>query len=189
MPKRTIAARPVHELSFAEDLRAARGGDGVAFERLITPVLSQLRGYVRAQAGREQADDLVADVLLRVFGAVGRFEGSEAQFRSWVFTIAHHRVIDARRRFRRHEPLAEDCACEIAGGDSEADAMARLGELEITRVLRLLSPMQRHVLMLRVVADLSVEETARILGKQPNAVRAIQHRALTTIRKKIRGKA
>lgn len=169
---------------FADVLTASSGGDGQAFEQLVNPLLPRLRGYLRAQAG-DESDDLLGDVLLRVFGALGSFTGSEEQFRSWVFTIAHHRVVDARRRRRRHEPL-ERTAWRIPGGDSEEEAVSSLAAGELRRVLRLLAPAQRQVLLLRIVADLSVEQTAGILGKSPGAVKVLQHRALESVRKKIR---
>lgn len=63
--------------------------------------------------------------------------------------------------------------------------MGPLGASEVARLLAELTPDQRSVLALRVVADLSVEETAAALGKTPGAVRVLQHRAITALRRSL----
>jgi len=81
-------------------LTAAQAGQGWAFERLFGwlggPVSSYLRG-----AGAEDADGLANEVFLRVFTRMVDFQGGEGKFRSWVFTIAHHLLVDDQRRQRR----------------------------------------------------------------------------------------
>src|SRR5690348_1796722 len=89
---RRVRAPP--DRSFADALAAAAqpGPDrSAAFEHLLRPLLFPVRRYLHAQA-RDVADDLVDEVLLKVFEHLPRFEGTEPQFRSWVFTIAHHQV-------------------------------------------------------------------------------------------------
>lgn len=180
-------ARPPDETpeGFSALVRAAASGDNASFERLVLPLLPRLRGYMRAQAG-DDGEDLVGDVLLRVFRSLDRFEGDESRLRSWVFTIAHHRLVDHRRRFRRHETIETPAVWRIPGGDAETEAVDRLAEQDLWRVLRLLAPAQRQALLLRVVADLSVEEAAAVMGKSPESVRVLQHRALLSVRKKVR---
>jgi len=171
--------------AFCDLLEAAAGGDDPSFEVLVGPLLPRLRGYMRAQAG-DDGEDLVGDVLLRVFRGLGGFSGGESELRSWVFTIAHHRLVDHRRRRPHDEPLDSAAAARICGGDAEQDAMDSLVESDLWQVLALLSPAQRQALLLRVVAGLSVDETAAVMGKKPGAVRVLQQRALESVRKKIR---
>ena len=52
--------------------------------------------------GVPDPEDVTAEVFLRVVQDVGKFDGDEANFRSWVFVIAHHRMVDDRRRRIRH---------------------------------------------------------------------------------------
>ena len=73
----------------------------------------------------------------------------------------------------------------MAGGDVEAEALDRLGEERVRRLLATLSPDQQDVLLLRLVADLTVDEIATALGKRPGAVKALQRRALATLRREI----
>jgi len=121
-----------------------------------------------------------------VFRGLSDFEGSEQQFRSWVFTIAHRRLQDERRRVARRPHLAAMTGdVVVPGGDVEQEALELLGHDWVMRVSEQLSADQRTVLLLRTVADLTAEEVAKITGKTVGAVRALQRRALEAIRKKL----
>jgi RNA polymerase sigma-70 factor (ECF subfamily) len=173
-------------VTFADTLaRAARPGPGrsAAFEHLLRPLLFPVRRYLQAQA-RDAADDLVDEVLLAVWEHLDRFAGTEAQFRSWVFTISHHRVVDHHRR-RRETVSLERVATWRAPDDTETEALARVGAHELRGALAALAPNQREVLMLRIVDDLSIEQTAARLGRSPGAIKALQHRAIEAVRLRI----
>jgi RNA polymerase sigma-70 factor (ECF subfamily) len=76
---------------------------------------------------------------------------------------------------------------ERAGGDVESDVIARLAGERVRSLLDRISPDQREVLLLRIVADLSVEETASVVGKGYEAVKALQRRGLAALRREISG--
>jgi RNA polymerase sigma factor (sigma-70 family) len=142
-------------------------------------------GYLRAQ-GAEDPDGLTNDVFERVFTRIGSFTGSEAGFRSWVFTIAHHRLVDERRRSARRprpDSAAPVEAVAAPGGDVEEEALRRLSDERVQRLCRQLAPDQRNVLLLRMVGGLSIEQTAEALRKSPGAVKALQHRAVAALRR------
>ena len=165
---------------FPEVLAAARTGADWAWERLVMSIGGSLRGYLAAH-GAADADDLTGEVLLQLVRGIHGFEGDEAGFRSWVFVIAHHRLIDERRRQARE--LARR-GQQVPIGDAPA-ADAGLDDAPGADWLRRLSTLsgdQRQVILLRVVAGLPVEEVARILGKRAGTVRVLQHRALTRLR-------
>src|SRR5882762_7704961 len=87
--------------AFGEVLAAARTGAEWAWGRIYGELAPSIAGYVRAH-GAADPDDLTGEVLLQVVRGLERFEGDEAGFRAWVFTIAHRRMVDdARRRARR----------------------------------------------------------------------------------------
>jgi RNA polymerase sigma factor (sigma-70 family) len=140
-------------------------------------------GYLRGQRASEP-EDITSEVFLGVFSGLSSFEGTEAQFRSWVFTIAHRRLIDDRRRVSRH-PHQAPLDPDLAGGDVEREALASLGQEWVAQLCERLSADQRTVLLLRVVADLSSEEVARITGKTVGAVKALQRRGLAALRRKL----
>jgi RNA polymerase sigma-70 factor (ECF subfamily) len=173
---------------FDSVLAAARAGEGWAFERLFTWLARPVAGYLRG-AGVEDPDGSANDVFLRAFGSLERFSGDEDRFRSWIFTIAHHLVIDERRRVARRP---KSSPLEAAGPEPGAPAvdaaelaLASLGDERISRLLTSLAPDQRDVVLLRIVADLSIEDTAAALGKRPGAVKALQHRAMRALRARL----
>jgi RNA polymerase sigma-70 factor, ECF subfamily len=157
----------------------------VAFERLYADLAPAVAGYLRVQRALEP-EDLTSEVFLGVFRGLGTFEGTEQQFRSWVFTIAHRRLQDERRRLTRQPHLADvEPATTLPAGDVEREALEALGEQWVIGLCERLSADQRTILLLRVVADLSVEEVARISGKSVGAVKALQRRGLDALRKKL----
>lgn len=175
--------------AFDDVLTAAQANAGWAFTRLYESLVGAVSAYVRTQ-GVDQADDITSEVFLGVFARLCTFRGSEEQFRSWVFTIAHHRIVDERRS-RARRPRIDDRAGAVddVGGryarSAEDEALHALGAERARRLVQRLSPDQRDVIALRVIADLPVEEVARALGKQPGAVRALQHRALAALRREL----
>ena len=156
-----------------------------AVERLYADLAPAVAGYLRVQRAAEP-EDLTSEVFLGVFRGLASFEGGEPQFRSWVFTIAHRRLQDERRRLARQPQLASiDPAATVPAGDVEREALEVLGEQWVIGLCARLSVDQRTVLLLRVVADLTAEEVARITGKSVGAVKALQRRALQSLRRKL----
>lgn len=169
---------------FARTLADARAGDATAWETLYHDVAPILIGYLRAQH-LPDADDVAGEVLLEVVRGIDRFRGEREQFRSWVLAIAHHRLIDARRRAQRRpaEPMAtEDLQVPPAPDDPEADALATVGLGDLEPALADLTDEQRTVVLLRVIGDLSVNEVARVTGRRPGAVKQLQRRATRALR-------
>ena len=173
-------------LAFDEVLDAARSGAPWAFERLWAELSSAVAGYLRCQ-GAAEPDDLTSEVFIGVFAGLKSFTGSEEKFRSWVFTIAHHRLVDERRRtVRRYWTTTADLTTlDQIGGDVEADALDVLGNQRVAELCAGLSADQREVLLLRLVGDLTVEQVAAIVGKTVGGVKATQRRALSALRKSI----
>jgi RNA polymerase sigma-70 factor (ECF subfamily) len=69
--------------------------------------------------------------------------------------------------------------------DAAEEALARIGEQEVQRVLGALSEDQRTVLLLRVIGDLSVDDVAKAVGKRPGAVKALQRRGLAAVKREL----
>ena len=172
-----------HELDCALD--AARAGDGRGFDALFRATAPAVVGYLRAR-NVSDPDGLANDVFLRAFRTIHTFTGDAARFRSWLFTIAHNTAIDdARRRRRRVAEVPLERAAEPTGGDVEVDVFAELAHDRVRLLLDRLSPDQRDVILLRVIADLSVEETGAVVGKGYEAVKALQRRGLAALRRAI----
>ncbi|MDQ3896697.1 MAG: sigma-70 family RNA polymerase sigma factor [Actinomycetota bacterium] len=182
-------SQPRPDEPFATLLTAAQAGGEWAYERLYRSLAPAVAGYLRVQ-GASDPDDLTSEVFERAFSSLGRFSGGEAQFRSWVFTIAHNRLTDERRRAgRRPAPVDGDVsdlpARDVPVGNVEDEAVRRLATERVRRLCEGLAPDQRDVLLLRLLACLTVEEIAQALGKSPGAVKALQRRGLAAIRRQI----
>jgi len=172
-------------VGFEAVLAAAQADAPWALQRLYEDLAPVVTGYLRLR-GAPEPDDTASEAFLSVFRNLGSFTGDEAAFRSWVFTIVHRRLVDDRRR-RGRGPLTEpvDELPEQVAGDVEEEALAALGGGWVREALEALSVDQREVLLLRIVADLSVEEVASVVGKRPGAVRALQHRGLERLRRRL----
>lgn len=170
---------------FDRVLTAAREGEAWACARIYEDLKKPVVTYVRMR-GAKDPDDVTSETFLGVFRDLDTFEGDEQDFRAWVFTIAHRRLIDAwRKRQRRPAETELDPSLDLAGGDTEGDAMATLGLTDIATLLDELTEDQRDVVLLRTVADLSLEEVADVMDRSVSAVKALQHRALAALRKAI----
>src|SRR5436305_13567930 len=143
-------------------LGAAREGDQAAWHELYDGLAPVVLGYLRANSAPDP-EDVLGEVFLQVARDITGFDGGERGFRSWVFTIAHHRLIDARRHSTRRpvELSPEPPEPRVHAGDAADEALARIGVQEVQRVLGALSDDQRAVLLLRVIGDLSMGDVAK----------------------------
>jgi RNA polymerase sigma-70 factor (ECF subfamily) len=172
--------------SFETVLSAARAGADWAWGRIYADLAPGIGGYLRAH-GAADPEDLVGEVFLQVVRNLSGFEGGEQAFRGWVYTIAHRRLIDERRRSgRRPVSPAPDEVLEAAagaGGDVHDEATARIDEARVRAAIDALPEDQRSVLLLRILGDLTIDDIALAVGKRPGAVKALQRRALRRVEK------
>ena len=167
-----------HE-QFEGVIAAAKTGAEWAITALYREFGPGLLRYLRAQAPAE-GEDLASEVWMNVAAGLGRFEGDEAAFRCWLFSIAKRRLIDFRRREQRRRTMLN--SLEPTGASDSVDPaaqalMASESEAALAHIATL-PPDQAEVVLLRVVAGLDVAEVATIVGKKAGAVRVLQHRAL-----------
>lgn len=167
---------------FAGILGRAKGADEGAVAELYRRHHGRLLRVLRAEVG-DAADDVASQTWLEVFTSLSRFEGDEQGFRSFLFTIARRRVADHRRtRWRRPStPVAPDALHERVDRSTPLDEVVLAGldaDAVARRITEVLGRENAEVVLLRIVAGLTVEEVAAIVGRSPGAVRVQQHRAL-----------
>ncbi len=166
-------------------LAAARRGDDAAWAEIYHELAGPILGYLRGQRIPD-AEDVLGETMLQVVRDIDGFEGDEAGFRSWVFTIAHRRLLDARRsQSRRPADAHETEVLEDAMAPAESAEPAALAELELDEVLVVLDRLteeQREVLLLRLVADMDIVQVAEVTGRTPEAVKALSKRARDRLR-------
>ncbi|MGI8461844.1 MAG: RNA polymerase sigma factor [Solirubrobacterales bacterium] len=171
--------------AFDRRLELARAGDPQAWAEIYDSLAPKLLGYLRAK-GAAEPEDVLGEVFVQAVRDLGSFDGSERELRAWVFSIAHHRLIDAARRGARRPATSmppEEIALLSGSGNVEDEAMARIDAGEVTRMLALLSDDQRTVLLLRIIGGFTVDEVARTIGKRAGAVKQLQRRGLAAMRK------
>ena len=161
-------------------LSAARAGAEWALGSLYREFQPPILRYFRAQEPAD-AEDLASEVWLDVASGLERFEGDEASFRRWLFTIARRRVLDVRRKAARRQTDVfelEWFANLASSDDPETEVLAAASAREALAQIAALPRDQAEVVLLRVLAGLSVEDVATVMGKRPGTVRVLQHRAL-----------
>jgi RNA polymerase sigma-70 factor (ECF subfamily) len=173
--------------AFDEVLEAAAGGDERAFATLWYDLHPGLLRYLKVVAPAA-AEDLASETWLDVVRGLARFEGGEAGFRSWIFTVARHRVTDWRRRRARQPsiPVPAELLPQRAAPDDPADAVVEAISTEAAlALLAELPPDQAEVVALRSVAGLDVARVAEIVGKRPGTVRVLAHRGLRRLAERL----
>ncbi|MDE0804879.1 MAG: RNA polymerase sigma factor [Acidimicrobiales bacterium] len=162
-------------------------GDEPTWAELYQEHAGRIAGYARSK-GVGDPDDLVGDVFAAAAERIGRFDGDRGRLRSWLFTIAHHRLADDLRQRRRRatDPTApSDFESLTTGPDVLGDADERLDADGALALLDLVTPDQREVLVLRILGGLSIAETADVVAKPPGAIKALQHRAIARIQREL----
>jgi RNA polymerase sigma-70 factor (ECF subfamily) len=174
--------------TFDEMMASAREGSpwavGALYRR-FQPGLLRLLGVIAPHA----AEDLASDVWLEIAAALPRFQGDEVAFRGWLAITARRRVIDAHRRAARRPAASVAPQGLAARPGRELPEDETVGYLcsasAIAQVVAVLSPDQADVVLMRVVGGLDVDQVARVMGKQPGAVRSLQHRALRRLARQL----
>ncbi|HEX5405844.1 MAG TPA: RNA polymerase sigma factor ShbA [Pseudonocardiaceae bacterium] len=168
---------------------AAVGGDRPSVEHLLAWVRPLVVRYCRARLGRQgrsfaTADDVAQEVCLAVLTALPGYRDQGRPFLAFVYGIAAQKVADVHPAVTRKwaEPVA---ASPVESDMTESEQYGESGELttRMATLLRVLPARQREILVLRAAVGLSAEDTATAIGSTPSAVRAIQHRALTRLRR------
>jgi RNA polymerase sigma factor (sigma-70 family) len=171
---------------FEAVLVAAQGGADWAFDRLYRAMNPRLVRYLRSYAPGA-ADDLASETWLGAARNLSRFSGDEDGFRAWLFKIGHRRLVEHwRTKSRTTSPptdpgVLQSYLSPTSPEDQvvEADSALRAAQ----SVIAILSHDQAQVILLRVLAGLSVEQVAGVLGKSPGSVRVLQHKGLRRLAK------
>lgn len=172
----------------AEDLDTARlvtrlqAGDTEAFSVLYMRYFDRVYGYLRvALRDAHEAEDAAQAVFVKVIEALPTYERREQPFRAWLFRIVRNHAVDSLRRQqwveaedpeqleRRRQPLEDE---------SSMRALQWVSDSELLFFIERLPLVQRQVLVLRYMLDLSTAEIGQILDRTPESIRQTQHRAL-----------
>jgi RNA polymerase sigma-70 factor (ECF subfamily) len=164
-------------------VRAAARGEPDALRSVYVALAPAVFGYLRAK-GVADPESVTSDVFVALLPQLERVSGGAAGLRKLTFAIAHARMVDEHRsRARTPDPVPyEPIVDNRTVASAEDDATASLADARVVAVLAVLPDDQQEVLRLRVVADLSIEQTAEIMGRSTGAIKQLQRRALLALR-------
>jgi RNA polymerase sigma-70 factor (ECF subfamily) len=169
----------------------AQAGDANAISAIYARYAEALARFILRNVGdRLIAEDLLQDVFVRMLAGLSRYQDRGYPISTWLYRIARCRVIDwqrasAQRRVERLDHVAEVLLSE-PGPDGEQTAADREAtQRELALALAQLTPRQAAVIRLRFVAELPITEVAQRLGLTPSMVKALQHRGLATLRRRL----
>ena len=188
MAVQVLSTMTAAHVTDAQLVDQARRGDGSAFGELYERYRDAVYRYCLARSGSaSDAEDLVSDVFLRAMRSLHRWSDKGVPFLAFLYRVARNASID---RSRRAVPgslftLVVEPRSEI---DLEASA-ARASDVDaVMQALRRIKPEYREVILLRSVEGYSVEEVARMLGRDKRAISNLQHRGLERLRRELGAK-
>lgn len=153
---------------------------GNIFEQ-YAPVL--FKYLLRMGLGPQEADQIVGDVFARLIAKLSEGKGPHSNLRSYLFQIAYHLVVDGARDGQRAAPLeaVERVTSDEKPVHAQTEEKMQL-EILSTAIKQELTEEQRDVIVLRFQEDFSLKETAEIMGKNVNAIKALQNRGIARLR-------
>jgi DNA-directed RNA polymerase specialized sigma24 family protein len=157
---------------------------GVFYQRHVREIL----GFMMRRTGNpETAADLTAETFAAAIVARRRFRPDGAAASSWLFAIAHRKLVDFQRRGYADERARRRLGLERrAVGEDDAALIGLLGESPTVRSLSALPTDQRAAIQARVLDERSYPDIAAELGTSEVAVRMRVSRGLATLRGRIR---
>lgn len=160
--------------------------DSQSISAIYDRYFPEIYRYVRYRISDDAlAEDIASDVFVRLMEASQKNKGPQTHLRGWLIATASNAVNDHHRRHYRRptEALSDSTPDGAASVHSQVDV--REQNRLVQNALAQLTDEQQHVLALRFGQGYSLEETAAILKKNANAVKALQFRALASLQRQI----
>lgn len=164
-------------------IQQAQEGSSEAFAVLYREHVQQIYRYIYYRTNdKHLAEDLTADVFTKAIEGLSRYVDKGKPFISWLYRIAHARVIDHYRRQDRRPTATdvEDANLSVTP-DMDATMLKQHASNALLTAIQSLTDEQQQVIILRFVDGLSTEAVAEQLGKKGNAIKAMQFRAVRSM--------
>jgi RNA polymerase sigma-70 factor, ECF subfamily len=168
--------------------RAQQASEPEAFDGLYLLFADRIYRYLLARlADVEAAEDVTTQVFIRLIEKIGMYrigpKDNVAIFSAWLYRLAYNKMVDVIRSQKRANLVELERAEDLPERPFLDDIDARLDFEAILEKLTVLNEPQREVIVLRFVEEMSIAETAQIMQKSEGAVKALQHRALESLRR------
>ena len=173
------------ELSEEELLSKAKDFGGPALSELYDRYETKIFTYIYRRT-REQAlaEDLTAQVFLKMLEAIRKGNAWQTSFSGWLYRIAHNIVIDYYRRRERQSHVSIDEAPTLTATEHNPVQTAEMNmDVEqLQSAIQRLTDEQGQVVSLRFLDGYSIAEVAEMLDKTEGAIKALQYRAVASLR-------
>lgn len=164
-------------------LKQAQNGDANAFAQLYREHVQAIFRYIAYRVqDHQQAEDLTGDVFTRALEGLPKYQDRGKPFLAWLYRIAHARVVDFYRK-RDRRPNESDISAEPLSVTPDMDeGLVRSQAASALRdAIADLTDDQQQVIILRFIEGHRTDTVAALMGKKPNAIKALQHRALRSL--------
>jgi len=170
-------------------VQRAVNGDQGAFTQLYNQNFDRIHRYIYVKVRNQaEAEDLTQDVFIKALESIGFYKWRDLPFAAWLFKIAHNRVIDHVRKVSKEKRASLDEAYAKSVEDPVQMTERNFEVYQLKEALEQLPGAQREVATLRFIAQLSIAEVAKTLGKSEGTVKALQFNATASLRKALYGK-
>ncbi|MFD6425075.1 sigma-70 family RNA polymerase sigma factor [Streptomyces sp. NPDC060198] len=171
-----------------ELLVRARNGDREAFASLYNEHHTELSRYIRLRVcDVHLAEDLVQETFLRALRRISSFTWQGRNFGAWLVTIARNLITDHFRSARaRLETVVGDILDVDTTVDSaEAAGLRALAVESVHTALLKLTPEQYGAIRLRFLGELSIAETATVMGRTEGSIKLLTYRGMASLRSRL----
>ncbi|MQM28369.1 ECF subfamily RNA polymerase sigma factor, BldN family, partial [Glycomyces albidus] len=172
----------------ADLVARAQDGDPGAFGEIYDRYSDTVYRYIYFRVNNAQlAEDLASETFLRALRRISSFSWQGRAFGAWLVTIARNLVVDhfksGRYRLEIVKPdvLGADAQDSDPSTSPETAALEKLTNATLLTAVKKLNPDQQECIVLRFLQGFTVAETARTMGKNEGAVKALQYRAVRTL--------
>jgi RNA polymerase sigma-70 factor (ECF subfamily) len=161
--------------------------DQAAFAELYDRYLERVYRYMYFRtANRIDAEDLTEQVFLQAWAAIERFRWQGKPFQAWLYTVAHNVVVDWRRRAAPSQSLDDGEHPIDLESTSATQAMAQWIDADLlANAIKRLTPDQQQVITLKFLDGFDTATVAQLMDKREGTVRALQLRALQSLRREL----
>ena len=178
-------AMALSNLSEKTLLEGAASFDERALGELYDRYEARIYSYIYRRTGNESlAEDLTAQVFLKMLEAIRSDKGWHSSFSGWLYRIAHNAVIDYYRQRDRQQQVSLEDTLTTTASDHNPVVMAEasLDSQRLRMAIGRLTEEQSEVITLRFLEGYSISEVAEMLDKTEGSIKALQYRAVTTLR-------
>jgi RNA polymerase sigma-70 factor (ECF subfamily) len=156
-------------------------GDSAAVVELVERYANDIYRFVYYQVGglSQDAEDIVQETFVAALNAIRRFRG-DSKLRTWLFSIAAHKIADLHRRAgRRPETVPEDAALSLQTEDPHPEQALEYLEARqrVRQALLRLPSHYRTALVLKYVEEMPVREIGQVMQRSEKSVESVLVRA------------